>query len=663
MVNRMQHGVLTPAHKRPHVPARVVNVRSKKKQSNTRIRLDKLIRSTRPRICIKRRLGGIGDVLMTTPLTKALKVLIPQCHLVYATDLKYSQGALGDIIRHNPYVDELIPFHEIRDTEYDYLVDITSTGLSKERPGTIPPNRIDMFAEEVGIDISADPVPIYMIEKSERQWAKKFIKNFIPNPTDQTKMIAIQVRSNDARRTWPLDYVSKLIDLMSADKNLQVFVFDWGATIEKWDKHKADNIHLVMDKPLTQVAGIIDQCDVVVCPDSGMLHLAGALQKKIVTIFGPIPPESRINYYANATVVLKKLPCAPCWYSPKCTKSAGNKYECLTGISPEQVLDAIMNKIKGAYVANQNITYGKNLTNSNQDPIILVRRTTNGLGDILMTTPAIQALKKKYPDKIIEVACQRKLWPALQNNPDIFKLVDSDNNVNPKRYYAVMDISTPCARYEAARVVSGKSVQKSRIEIFAESVGVREMLTTLKPLYYVSKEEKEWAKDFIEKTIHSKKPKLAVGLRSAEMYRDWPEIHFNKLFQKLKSQFEIVLLDHSREYIYKDIIDSCGFPLRKSLAIMAQCDGLITVDTGLLHFGAALDIPTIAIFGPIDYKPRCKGYDKVTVIRSDMDCIPCWRNSSMPCKATGMIRGYSKCLDSISSQEVANLAIKKFLKV
>ncbi len=56
-----------------------------------------------------------------------------------------------------------------------------------------------------------------------------------------------------------------------------------------------------------------EQIDVVVCPDSALLHLAGALNKKIVTIFGPIPPQSRINYYANATVLIKRLPCQYCW--------------------------------------------------------------------------------------------------------------------------------------------------------------------------------------------------------------------------------------------------------------------------------------------------------------------------------------------------------------
>lgn len=656
-MNNMKHGVLMPRMKRSDAPARVVNARSKRRVEAPTVRLDRLLKSSSPKICIKRRLGGIGDVLMSTPLLKAIKVAIPHCRLIYATDMKYSQGALADIIRHNPYVDELIPFHEANDATYDYAVDITATGLRRETPGSIPPNRIDMFAEAVGIDISADPVPIYIVEKKERKWAEKFLSN-----VKGKKLIAIQTRSNDARRTWPQGHVSKLLELLAKEEDYHVLVFDWGDTVNKWKSHECKNIQLVADLELVKVASLIDQCDVVVCPDSGILHLAGALQKKIVTIFGPIPPESRVNYYANTTVLTKRVPCQYCWYNPRCVKNDNDQFRCLVGVSPEEVKAAIQRKIVEPYKMASNIIYGKDLTNKNQDPIILVRRTTSGIGDILMITPTISALKKKYPGKKIEVACRKEVSPAILHNPDIDKVSDCSININPKRYFAVIDLSTPCARYESARISAGKSVQKSRVEIFAEAAGVREYLSDLKPKYFVTAEEREWASDFLKQTVKRSKPKIAIGLRSAEMYRNWPEKYFGTLFSLLRPHFEIILIDHSREHIFEDIVDACGFPLRKSIALIEQCDGLITVDTSLLHFGAALDKPTLALFGPIDYRPRCKGYTQTTVIKADLDCVPCWRNSRFPCKQLGTIRGYSQCMNAIAPKRVASIAKEKFLK-
>ena len=654
----IRRGVVTPAMKAGAVPGRVINAKSKRSQVPNKIRLDKLLRSAHPRICIKRRLGGIGDVLMTTPITKAIKMLIPKCHLVYATDLKYSQGALGDIIQHNPYVDELISADHVSEERYDYVVDITTTGLDKERSGTIPPNRIDLFADAVGIDISADPVPVYNVEQSEREWAKEFVSGIVKNRNNETKIIAIQARSNDARRTWPLDKVDELSKILAVN-NTHVLLFDWGDTVSRW-KDENSNLHYIMDRKLTEVAAIVEQCDIVICPDSAMLHLAGALHKKIVTIFGPIPPQSRINYYSNATAVTKNLPCQYCWYTPRCMKSEGNKLECLISVTPAEVKEMVDKKLLEKHKVDSNIIYGQDLTTKNQDKVIMVRRLTDGIGDILMTTPTIEALAKKYAGMKIEVACQRRLWPVLENNPHISRLVDVTENVNPKRYFMIADISTPCARYESTRVAMGKPVQKSRVEIYAEACGVRDDITSLKPRYYITEEEKKWAEDFIKTTdIDPNKPLLAVGLRSAEQYRDWPENNFNELFERLYPHTNIIILDHSREHIFKNTIDACGFSIRKAAAILSRCSCLLTVDTSLVHFSAALDIPAIAIFGPIDYRPRCKGYDKVTIVKSDMPCMPCWRNSKTSCSMTGLIKGYSKCMTVIKPSDVSTAVINK----
>ena len=227
----------------------------------------------------------------------------------------------------------------------------------------------------------------------------------------------------------------------------------------------------------------------------------------------------------------------------------------------------------------------------------------------------------------------------------------------------VADISNPCARYESTRVAIGKPVQKSRIEIYAEACGVRETLTELKPQYFITDEETTWAEDFLKRVgIKSTKPLLAIGMRSAEGYRDWPEVGFQDLFRRLEPHANIILLDHSREHTYDGVIDACGFPLRKAIAVLSKCNYLLSVDTSLVHFAAALSIPTVAIFGPIDYKARCKGYHNITVIKSDMPCVPCWRNSRIACKATGLVKGYSKCLSSIRPDQIAGVVIKKMSK-
>jgi len=624
----------------PHRPGHVINVRSKKSVSAQNvIRLDKLIMAEKPRILIKRRLGGIGDVIMSTPLLKKLKKLIPNCELTYATDLKYSNGALAEVIKHNPYVDVLLGNGTPRESEYDYVVDITATGLSRERSGSIPPNRIDMFAEEVGIHVNDDPVPDYVVTELERKKAKQELLSMFPDK--KKKIIAIQARSNDARRTWPLDSVQKLADLLSAREDYGVLLFDWGHSIDKW--YGNPNLIIIRDLPLEETAALVEQVDLVVCPDSSILHLAGALKKRIVSIFGPIPAESRINHYANAVAVQLKLACSNCWYSNKCGKHTGHNLQCLTSITPETVMHAVDKKILEPEMTLSMLKAGKEVSLKGQDPVLYVKRRFGGLGDILMTTPALKVLKEKYPDKQLHVAIPPQYHEILENLPFVDRIISSDLTVNLKSCFLSADISDPCARYEFTRIQMKKPVEKSRVEVFAEALGVRNMLTNFTPIYNVSEDEIFWAKGYIaSRDLDPSKKLIAVCLNSAEAYRDYPSDKQELIIAKLSLDYNIVLIgSHSKNY--NNVINTKDLSIRKWASVLNECSAFISVDTGPLHVAAALNIPTIALFGPIDYKARCKGYNNVTAIVADLPCVPCWRNVRIKCQQSGTLES-SKCM-------------------
>lgn len=1019
---------------RPQLPnqkdtPRVPNpkTRSKKYRSNTPLNVEKLSRLPNPKILVKRRLGGIGDVLMTTPLLRAIKKHVPHCTLTYATDMAYSQGALADIIRRNPYVDELTQHGSTSDAIYDYSIDITSTGLSEEKKGSIPPNRIDMFAQAAGLSVADDPVPIYYTSEEEKELARKEMEKF-SSPLDRKDAVVfvVQARSNDARRTWPLTSVQKLCDLLSKNENHRVLLFDWGNTAELFKEN--ERLFVIKDKEFKYCASMIEASDMVICPDSSFLHLSGAFFKKTVSIFGPIPPESRINHYPNTIAVINKVACKncvskdsyvltetgykeiseivpgeniytsngsleevvdtqtnnreerniheltvfgsneplfltedhkvliakktyswkkkdwihlgkrngipqlsepewvetskinigdyccipipaedkspthpflqnkelawflglfiaegwtslpknnnrsysiylsiaaneneliyprikkiieenpsvfnsdkhnfgfirsypntrgnstiilinnksavmllhslfnigegktinkakekhipyqllfskrdlvesflsgvydgdgyndkksivystaskelaygiqilesklgrlakvykrnrdtnfkkdaiiyriyrskeikfkrwykdskyfyvpikkniiserkdtfvydlsikndptftiqnisvfDCWYNPSCNRHSGNKLECLNGIKPESVYEAAMKHLKEPDRIDCEPVYGKTLSVHGQDKIILVKRLSKGLGDILMASTGIEALKKRYPNFDIHVAVPEVLFPALYNTNYISELVDINKPINLKRYHMILDISAPCARYETVRVSSGKPVEKNRVEIYAEALGVRNLITDLKPRYFLTEEESFSAREFI-KTLNLKK-RINVGLclKSAEDYRSWPNEKINELVSLIKNKCNVFIFNDSQKDIFEDTVDVCGMPLRKSLAILNECSSLITVDTGLLHAAQALKIPTIALFGPIDYKARCRGYEDIIVIKADLPCIPCWRNGVTMCKRTKSIKGYSECLSIIPAQNVAETLLAK----
>jgi len=648
MASKLRKGILIPNGEQAKVRGKVLNVRSQKREEpKIYSRLDGLLKGKKPKICIYRRLGGIGDVIMSTPLLKHIKKLVPNCHLVYATDLVYSKGALGDVVRNNPFIDEICSYKTVTARDFDLFADITATGLAREKKGIVPPNRIDMFGEQLGIDVSSDPVPTLVVTNDEQEWAKKLIKEqCLPHNREEVTVVGLQVKSNDNRRSWPLEHNKELVKLLTKDPKVRVALFHW----QKKTQFEPQQT-FICDYNQRYTTAIADQCDVIVCPDSSMLHVAGALQKKTVSLFGSVPPESRMNHYANCTAITAGLPCEGCWYSPSC----GGKITCMKEITPKMVQDAIKIKLTEKTKVQKVISVNSKKGFS-PDNIVLVKRHHGGFGDIVQSMTAVEALKEKYPTKRLYYALPKKYWPAAENSPVIDKLLDADKEIRNNRYSIVYDISSPCANYEANKVRRRKLVDKTRVEIFSEALGVSNLIKDKTGTYHPTKEELAWAKDFLPETD---RPRLAVVMHCAEQYRNWPIDKYNDLIPLLTNKFQVVIAHHIRDYSYPNTIDGCGFPFRKNAALILNSDLVLTPDTAALHIAGSAGIPTVTMFGPIDPRARCKYNKDCTVVTANMSCVPCWRNQNMPCKISGTPKGYSRCMENLAVKDVFEALVKK----
>ena len=98
--------------------------------------------------------------------------------------------------------------------------------------------------------------------------------------------------------------------------------------------------------------------------------------------------------------------------------------------------------------------------------------------------------------------------------------------------------------------------------------------------YYLSEEEKEWAK---QETIQFDKPILAICTKSKELVKNWPETNWFELIEKLKSKFSIIQLGDDKESPTRISIDMpvnyrCGNlqlffrkPITSSALIVCLC--------------------------------------------------------------------------------------------
>ena len=286
---------------------------------------------------------------------------------------------------------------------------------------------------------------------------------------------------------------------------------------------------------------------------------------------------------------------------------------------------------------------------------ILITRAMGGVGDLLMMTPGIRALKRKYPKREIHLAIPKRYFSIFENNTDV-KLIDIEEDTLSHLLYSKWYNFTDCpaSRAESRRA---PKIKKNRTELFARGLGIkgiRLFAMDHKPVYSLSEVEVEFVDDFWNRMQLNSKKVIGIQLHTDESYRDYPFIE--KLVEKISKNYAVLLFDNSRidGFNFENVIKIDSFPIREAFALASKCNLIIAPDSAFIHFAAAFDLPSIGLFGPIDGKVRTKHYPNCTYIdvREQLGCLPCWRNEDIPCKLTGM--RHSACMESISLQKIVN---------
>jgi heptosyltransferase-2 len=139
----------------------------------------------------------------------------------------------------------------------------------------------------------------------------------------------------------------------------------------------------------------------------------------------------------------------------------------------------------------------------------------------------------------------------------------------------------------------------------------------------------------------------------------WPATHFAALAQsilKAKPTASVVLLGSPSDRAIGDAIISASTPnsrifnwcgetsLDEAIAIIALSSKVVSNDSGLMHIGAALQVPQVAIFGSSDPSHTPPNSAKAIVISLHLPCSPCHQRE---CPL-----GHLNCLNQISPERV-----------
>jgi ADP-heptose:LPS heptosyltransferase len=240
--------------------------------------------------------------------------------------------------------------------------------------------------------------------------------------------------------------------------------------------------------------------------------------------------------------------------------------------------------------------------NKNHNQITVIDRL-GAPGDALITANVIRCIKDNYPN--LKINC-------ITPHPELLKLDPHIDSINQKETFYSFDSTY-------WELIVRKEKKTNIIRHNLDRLGIKEY--EYKARYYISKEEKEWAKDKINRL---NKPLIGICTKSKETVKNWPESNWKSLVETLTTIGQVIHLGDNSEPKINGITRFAGkTKIRDSAALLSCCDFFIGPDSLLMHIANGLDIPSIIIFGgsrPVD----CFGYEENINLFSQPHCSPCW---------------------------------------
>ena len=146
-------------------------------------------------------------------------------------------------------------------------------------------------------------------------------------------------------KRWALKNFALVGDELTKRYKAKVFIFggyeEKEIALKMSEYMEEDPINLVGKVPLIEAASIMKQCDLFICNDTGIMHLAAAVGTPTIAIFGSTNPKWTGPLGENHTVIKIELDCSPC-YERTCRK---HTYECLKSIGVDEVMVYVKNYI------------------------------------------------------------------------------------------------------------------------------------------------------------------------------------------------------------------------------------------------------------------------------------------------------------------------------
>lgn len=314
------------------------------------------------------RFSSIGDIVLTSPLVRCLKNQLADCEIHYLT-----KNTFKEILSANPYLTKIYAIDddvsEVADLlikeHYDLIIDLHDNLRSHQVSLTLKIKTYrynkQRFKRFLLTQFKINVLNNHIVDRYFSAVKNLNVINdgkgldyFIPDKdeispsglpfTHLAGFCVIVVGARHFTKTIPLDKLKELCEKIKIPIMLIGGLNDSynGTQLESVDKFKIYNACGKFN--INQSAAIIKKAKFVITGDTGMMHIAAALNKRIIAVFGGTDKRLGFTPYNNNTnsVMIENtdLSCRPCHkhgldYCPK------DHFKCMNDLDMQKVIDVL----------------------------------------------------------------------------------------------------------------------------------------------------------------------------------------------------------------------------------------------------------------------------------------------------------------------------------
>jgi lipopolysaccharide heptosyltransferase II len=340
--------------------------------------------------------SSLGDVVQALPVLRLIKRHLPASEIYWWLD-----SSLAPLLENDPDLTGVVRFERrrwtaprywpemlqsiqwMREQQFDWVIDLQCLarsgafawlangkfliGLDEVREGArgfydVAVRRASFHTHAVDWYLAVLPrlgVPVHnhfawLPERPEvaaevkRKWAAAFTA--IPHSALRTpQLITIQPGARWLNKHWPVEYFAELVRRLARKFPEARFAIlgdgrdkPIGGIISRIEPERC--LNLCGQTSLLEMVEWIRLCGLMITNDTGPMHVAAALGKPLVALFGPTEPRRTGPYGQLQNVLRLDLPCSPCLKS-YCTYAKPN--ECLKALPPAEVFEFACKKFPG----------------------------------------------------------------------------------------------------------------------------------------------------------------------------------------------------------------------------------------------------------------------------------------------------------------------------